>query len=253
MKFGSCTTSPEELSLFGKYGYALFESNFQRIREMSNEELDELQRAVQEHGVQMEGMNCFARYEERILLWSDEQLDEYFESGVKRAKPLGLKYVVIGSGGARKLPDGMPREQGEKRFVEVLRRFGAIAERYDIEVYLEALREFETNMINTVTEAVEICRKVAHPRVFCVADFYHMSCAGEPFKHIVDNAAYIRHIHVSTEDRRIPICKDREQLLKMIEQLQAMRYDGRVVLEGGAQPDVETALREFSEQFALFE
>lgn len=253
MRFGSCTTTPSDLEKLKQYGYSFAEGNFQCMREMPEEEYEALKSAVEATGVTLAGLNCFAPPDVRILSWTDDEVDAYFESGVRRTKPLGLEYVVIGSGGSRKIPEGMTREVGLARLAAMLRRFGEIAERYDIEVYLEPLRHFETDVINTVSEAAEICKTVNHPRVGCLADFYHMSMVGDAFENIAVPGELLRHIHMATADRRIPLHKDKDELLKMICELKKIGYNRRVVLEGGAEPDMETALREFSEQFTLFE
>ena len=252
MRFGNCTTNPAEFSLLKQYGYSFAESNFQVVKEMTEKDFTDLSQAVETFGIPVEGMNCFAHPEMKILTWSDEKAAEYFESGVRRAKILGLKYLVIGSGGARKVPDGITREAAVRRLVELLKMFGQIAERYDIDVYLEPLRQFETDMINTVTEAVEICKQVNHPHVGCVADFYHMASESEPFSDVAKSEGYLRHIHVATANRTIPLRTDAEETLKIATELKAIQYNGRIVLEGSAEPDMETALKEFSEQFTVF-
>ena len=252
MRFGNCTTAPAEFALLKQYGYDFAEANFQTIRTMSDEEFAALQRAVTDTDVTVAGLNCFAPPDQRFLGWSDDVVAAYFESGVKRAKPLGLEYVVIGSGGARKIPEGMTREEGMARLVTVLRMFGDIAEQYDVDVYLEPLRFFETDVINTVIEAVAICEQVAHPRVGCVADFYHIASVEEPFFDIAKAEGFLRHIHIATADRRIPLHSDAAELAAITEELKAIGYTNRIVLEGAATPDMETALREFSEQFAAF-
>lgn len=252
MHFGCCTTNPSQLAILANYGYYGVESNFQAIRAMSEEEFEKFRSAVETTGVVMNGMNCFAPHDTRILSWPDEELDDYFESGIRRAKPLGLEYIVIGSGGSRKIPEGMTREEGLRKLVAALRRFGDIAERYDIDIFFEPLRHFETNVINTVTEAAELCKAVNHPRVRMVADFYHMKSVEEPFDHIVSAKEYVRHIHVATADRRVPLTTDRDEVLVMVEQLKAIGYDGRVVLEGSSEPDFEEVVGEFSKLFVLF-
>ncbi len=252
MRFGNCTSAPDCFAVLKRYGYSFVEADFQKISNMTDEEFAVLRKTVQETGIPVEGMNCFASSKERILTWSDEQADRYFENGVSRAKPLGLKYVVIGSGKARSIPEDMEREVGVKRFVELLQRFGRIAERYDIDIYLEPLRQYETNLINRVTEAVELCKRVAHPRVGCVADFYHMAQESEPFSDVVDTDGYLRHIHMATAERKIPLLCHADEVAAIAAELKKLAYGGRIALEGAAEPDNNTALREFSKQFTTF-
>lgn len=254
IRFGNCTTAPEELAALKRHGYTFVEANFQFIREMTDEEFGTLRQAVKDTGVTVAGMNCFASSETRILLWTDAEAEAYFESGVKRAKPLGLEYVVIGSGGSRRIPEGMTREEGLARLASLLRLFGDIAERYGIEIFIEPLRHHETDVINTVPEAVALCKQVNHPRVSCLADFYHMAMVEEPISDLVQAKDHLRHIHIAlAPDRTIPLLKDKEKVRDMAQMLKAIGYTGRIVLEGGGKPDMDTALREFSEQFSEFE
>ena len=253
MYFGMCTTTPSDLYLLKEYGYTSFEGNFQFIRTMDHENFEALRRAVEDTGVVLEGMNCFASTEVRFLGWSDEEADAYFESGIARAKPLGLKYMVIGSGRARMAPEGMSHEEGMERLIKRFRRFAEIADTYQVALYIEALRPYETDMINTIDEAVAFCKAVNHPNVGCVADFYHMKTVGDAFENIAKAGSLLKHIHVATADRRIPLMSDKAEVMAMAAALKTAGYNGAVVLEGAAEPNTETALKEFSEQFMLFE
>ena len=254
MRFGNCTTDPSLLNVMRQYSYSFAEADFQSIGGMSDDKYDDLSQAVKSTGITIAGLNCFASAEVRFLTWSDHEAATYFEQGVRRAKPFGLEYVVIGSGKARSIPDGMSREEGLSRLTELLRLFGDIAERYDIEVYLEPLRHFETDVINTVKEAAELCKRVGHPRVGCMADFYHMAMVEEPFLDIVETEGYLRHIHIATApERTIPVAADAAQVESMVSVLKSCHYRGRIVLEGGGKPDMDTALREFSCYFPKFQ
>ncbi len=252
MRFGNCTTAPATFALLKQYGYTFVEANFQRVSTMSEEEFSALEQAVKETGILVEGMNCFASTQMQLLTWSNDEADRYFENGVRRAKPLGLKYVVIGSGRARSIPDDMEREAGFSRLAELLQRFGQIADRYDIDVYIEPLRQHETNIINRVPEAVELCKRVAHPRVGCVADFYHMAEEQEPFSDVNYTDGYLQHVHVATASRNIPLHSDSDEVAAIAAELNKIGYNGRIALEGSAVPNMETALQEFSEQFTSF-
>lgn len=253
MIFGSCTTDPSAVALCDRYGYGIYEAHFQRLLEMSEEEFAAFSRDVKQYRARLAGVNCFARPDTGLLLKTEEEVDTYFESGIKRIKPLGLEYIVIGSGGARKTPEGMSREEGHERLIAMLRRFGDIAEKYDVDVYFEPLREYETNNVNTVAEGIAACREVNHPRVGLVADFYHMSVVGDAFSVLRECGDHLRHIHVSTADRRFPLLADKGEVETMTAILKEIGYQGRIVLEGHVEPDMETALREFSMMFSMFE
>ena len=253
MIFGCCTTVASDLDLFDRYGYAVFEAHFQKLLEMSETEFAEFARDIATKRAKLAGVNCFAHPEAGLLSRMEEDVDGYFERGIQRIKTLGLEYIVIGSGGARKIPETMSAEEGRARLAAMLRRFGDIADKYDVDVYFEALRKFETNNVNTVSDAVALCREVNHSRVGLVADFYHMRAVDEPFSALKECGDCLRHIHVATADRRVPLTDDKAEVEAMAEMLKTIGYRGRIVLEGKKEPDIDTALSEFSAMFSLFE
>lgn len=253
MIFGGCTSTVSDLVLYDRYGYSVFEANFQTLIDMSDAEFSAFANDLAKQQAKLAGVNCFAHYESKLLSRTEEDVDGYFERGIRRIKTLGLEYIVIGSGGARKTPETMTAEEGRARLVAMIRRFGDIADKYDVDIYFEPLRKQETNNVNTVLDAVAFCREVDHPRVGMVADFYHMSAMEEPFSAIQACGKYLRHIHVATADRRIPLIRDKAEVEAMVAVLKSVNYQGRIVLEGAGTPDLDTALREFSTMFSLFE
>lgn len=254
MRFGIVTTDTNIFPMMKKYGYSLIESNYQAIHALPETERLNFCRAAADNGLALEGFNCFAPAVMRLLALSEAEADAYFEEVAKCGSPLGVRYIVIGSGKARSVPETMGRAEAVERWKAMLRRFGDMAEHYGMDIFLEPLSRSETNLLNTLTETVDCCREVAHPRVKCLADFYHMGNVDEPFSHLSEAKPYLQHIHVAlAPDRRTPLLRDKEIVLEMARAMHQAQYDGRAVLEGKLQqPDEETAVREFSELFSCF-
>ena len=59
---------------------------------------------------------------------------------VKTAKELGLKIIVFGSGGARKVPEGFSQDEAYKQLVEFAKRIAPEAKKRGIVVAVEPLR-----------------------------------------------------------------------------------------------------------------
>ena len=253
MMMGMCCTQPDEVRILEKYGYEFIEADFSVVRDMSDEEFEALQRAVRESGVRCDGMNCFADPSMKLLKCSYEELDEYLEKNLARPKLLGVKYIVIGSGGARRIPEGMSYEEATEKFVTMLKRYGDIAERYDVDIVVEPLFSKACNFINTFEEALEICKAVEHPHVGLLMDFFHSYQENEPFSVLEKAGKYLKHIHFSALDRRVPNQNDVDEVKMMIAELKAINYTGRVLLEGDVQGDFETEMREYSALFPLFD
>ena len=252
MKMGACATEPERVRILKKYGYDFFEFGFAWVRGMSEQEFEELLAVSEETGLRGEGANCFADPPMRLFNCTHDELDDYLESGLVRAKRLGMQYLVIGSGYARSIPDGMLREEAMHFFITMLQRFGKIAEQYDIDIIIEPLFSKACNFINTFREGLALCRAVNHPRVGCLMDFFHSYQENEPFSVLEEAGSHLKHIHLSTLDRRIPGDGDVAETQMLAQLLKDIDYCGRVTMEGDAQVDFDAEIGEFSRQFGLF-
>ena len=65
--------------------------------------------------------------------------------------------------------------EGVKRSVEVLQRVAATASKSGIVLGLEVVNRYETNVLNTASQGVEMCRRVGAPNVKVHLDVYHMN------------------------------------------------------------------------------
>ena len=106
-----------------------------------------------------------------ILKWAD--------TAFRRMKQANGKFIVFGSGSARKIPDGWPREKAEAQFVALLKLLGPLAEARGITVTVEQLRAEECNFINRIGEGAALIRAAGHPNIRMLADLYHMACMGD--------------------------------------------------------------------------
>jgi sugar phosphate isomerase/epimerase len=126
--------------------------------------------------------------------------DAVFPLIAESAEP-GAK-IVFGSGRSRTAPDGMPRETALERLAEVVRAARDRAAAADLRIMLEPLNRSETNLINSIAEAVEFLDEYGIDGVPVVADLYHIVLHGEPLESILQNAARIGHAHIADSGRR---------------------------------------------------
>lgn len=253
MRIGACAITANNIYILKKNGYAFFDFGFHIVHELSEEEFEAVLTAVHETGLQGEGALCFADPPMSIYDYTLEEMDEYLLSHLPRAKQLGMRYLVIGSGGARRIPDGMSRETAIDFFISMLKRYAVIAEREDFDIILEPLNSAATNLITTFAEGLDVCKAVAHPRVGLLMDFFHSYKENEPFSVIREAGSYLKHIHFSTLDRRIPVDGDEAETAMLAAVLKEVGYQGRVTMEGDAVADFDAETRAFSKQFSLFE
>ena len=253
MRFGACT-SIGNLSFLKEMGMDYIELNFSKICEMSEDELRENAEQLAAYGMRAEAFNGFFPANFPLYTATDAEITEYVERGFSRASSLGGKVAVLGSGGARSIPEGANRAVYEDRFSAVLKLCGDAAERSGRVVAIEPLAANECNYINTVAEGMELCHKIGHPAVKCLADYYHIFRSGEDFSAIVQNHGLLAHVHLArrNEDRYIPKEVDIPDCALLASALKLGGYDARISLEGRFRPDVETALREVQPVLALF-
>ena len=84
----------------------------------------------------------------------DKQM-EFVRKAFERAQKLGLKVIVLGSGGARKVPDGFSKDEAWKQLVDFAKRIAPEAKKRGVIVAVEPLQTRETNTINTAAEGLK--------------------------------------------------------------------------------------------------
>lgn len=198
MKFGVCVgTSVEKMKLAKEVGYDYAESHCQEIARADYSRLEEI-KAV---GLPVISANCFIGM--RIVGDEADQtkIGEYVETLFQKAAFLGMEYLVFGSSGARRIPEGMSLEEGRNQIVSFLKNHVAPrAEKYGITVAIEPLRPEECNAVNTIADGVEIAKRVNSSRVKVLADVAHMFVQGESAESLRDYKGWIVHAHTSNPD-----------------------------------------------------
>jgi sugar phosphate isomerase/epimerase len=170
------------------------------------EQFAEIERAVQESPLRVEAFNSFVPATHRI---TGPNVDrgaalEYCRKALGRCKRLGGDVVVLGSAGARKVPEGFDHAQAAQQFEEFCRELGPIAEQVGIMIAIEPLNKREDNLVLSVAQGAQIVDAVGHPYIQLLADLYHMTEDAERIENIGDAGEKIRHTHVADLGRVAP-------------------------------------------------
>lgn len=203
MKIGVCCgTDLEKIKLLKKYGYDFAESHCQELAKASFEELDEIKKV----GIPVLTANCFIGIRVVGKDRDEKAIKEYLSRLFEKADYLGLKYLVFGSAGARNFKDGETKEECEEDIVSFLRDFvSPLCEKYNIYIAIEPLRPEESNVINKVSEGIEIAKRTGSKYMKVLADVYHMVCQNESLEELVNYDDWLIHAHTSN-----PTPKDSE-------------------------------------------
>lgn len=202
MRFGACIgTEKRKLAILKQAGYDYAETSANGVAQASQEDFDAFCAESVRCGMPVETANCFLPGEVRVVgsERDNDKIREYLEKLMPRMYKLGVRVIVFGSSGARKLPEGMSREQAWEDVISFLRDFaGPIAAKYDIIIVIEPLCKKEDNCINTVHEGVEIVKAVNLPNVKVLADVYHMLREDEDFDYLKTLGGTLLHAHTSS-------------------------------------------------------
>lgn len=195
MKIGVCVgTDIEKMKLIKSLGFDYAESHCQEIASKPIEHLD----AMKATGLPVVAANCFIGLRVVGEEKDGEKITEYLDRLFKNASYLGLKYLVFGSSGARRIPEGMSLEDGRAEIVDFLKNYVVPrAEKYNLPVAIEPLRPQECNAINTIDDGVEIAKKVNSPYIKVLADVAHMFCQKEEMDKLLKYKGWIIHAHTS--------------------------------------------------------
>lgn len=163
-------------------------------------------------------------------------LEAYMYTAMLRAGEAGVKVVVFGSGGARKVPEGFDPDTAGQQLVWFLKMSADYAAAAGVMIVIEPLNRTETNIINSVAEGVELMRRVNHPAVRMLVDAFHLMRECESVETVVRHMSAFAHMHVATQaNRRYPGNEPCEGLAVFLEAVRRSGYKGRMSVEARLQ------------------
>ena len=237
MRFGYCTgfaagmTGPidyKTLDMIQAAGYDYVEFPLMQLADLPQDEFEALKAYLS--GMTIGCDACCNMFPARVRLLgeeaSDSVIDEYLNVAFARMAALGTKTIVLGSSGARRLPDGMSRTEGVRQLAKVITdKVIPLLEKYDITLVMEPIGSYEANFINTLPDGMEVVDAVNHPRVQLLADSVHLLYENEPPEHITRYAANLRHIHLCENERALPADGISDGLQAILEAIRESGYD----------------------------
>ena len=152
----------------------------------------------------------------------------YVQCLIPLAASLGVRTMVVGSGGVRRAPDGEEIEY-EVRFARICGEIAAMGRQHGVVIAPESLRSGETNVGNDLGR---LARLLAENGVGYCADVYHVLSENASPDWRDQVPASPSHVHLSSPDRQAPSSSDRS-LQAFFGRLRECRYQGRVSLECG--------------------
>lgn len=167
-----------------------------------------------------------------------------FEAGIVRAialaERLGIPNLVMGSPGARSIPEGADRDAAVQGALAVFSRLGDACQAAGTRLALEPNpAAYGTNFLNTIEETVAFADAVNHPAVTVNFDLgaLHMNGEADRAGDLYRQAAHrVSHLHVS-EPQLAPAPADAGRLAAILGDIRAGGYDGWASIEMRSQGD----------------
>ena len=224
----------DRLEVADTLGFDYLEVPAQAVAALSAEDFNRLLARVKALRVPVRAANSFVPASVRLTGPEADPVRqrEYVVSCLDRLASLGVRTLVFGSGGARRVPGGFPRDRAAAQLVAFGRLAASEAATRGITIVLEPLRRQESNIVNSVGEALPIVRAVDHPAFRVLVDFYHLSEEQEDPAIIREAGDLLRHVHVANPSgRAFPKRADEADYAPFITALKAIGYRGGVSVE----------------------
>ena len=181
----------------------------------------------------MPAANCFLPADLKITGPSINypRLDHYAATAFRRANEIGMTVIVVGSAGARMVPEGFSTAHAFEQFVDILRHFAPVAQAEGVTLVVEPLNRGECNLVNTILEGAEVVERVAHPHVKLLVDIFHMLRNGEAADDILKVGHLVHHAHIAENKDRAAPGVNGDDLRPFYRALRSSGYGGRLTIE----------------------
>lgn len=232
MRFGVCT-GPDRVDAVLDAGYDYIEVGASGFGGL---EVAEDLSGYEYRGI--EATNVFFPREIRLFGPEATPWEPYTERTIERASKLGVKTMVVGSGGARQIPEGHDVAACEADFVKIAGQMAKMAEPYGIAIAVEPLNAKECNLGN---DQGKLARALADQGCGYCVDTFHLLhwWAGltpmepSPSKRFLNDQIPFLPVHVHLSDFPARSWPKKEDVVvkACIDRLLELGYDGRMSLE----------------------
>lgn len=235
IRLGVCT-DVQNINEIAEIGFDYLEFNLAKLAGLNEAEYKEVCDIVDRAPIKVEACNCMLPGEIKVVgeAVNAQIIHEYLDRAFSRAKRLGVKVIVFGSGNSRRVPEGFDTAVAWRQIGNYLRMAQRHAMENDLTVVIEPLRAGECNIMNFVSEATLMASLIQMPNIAVLADTYHMALGSEPLNALTMAGAQLKHVHIANAiGRKFPKEGDGERYPEIFETLKEMGYEGRVSIEAG--------------------
>ena len=244
MRIGVCVSAPargadpasmDMIGLAAGIGYDYVEMSIAPMMGFDEADLTHVKQSLAAAHIECECLNVF--FPSGMRLTGDGRdeaaIGEYAARAFARAADIGAAIVVFGSGGARNIPDGYPRELAIGQLARTLQIMSDAAARHGIQIAIEALNRGECNVILSMAEADGLMEAADRPNVKLLFDYYHFMLESDSVETLRDLAGSgkIIHAHFAEPDGRVYPDAVKPEHEAVFGALRSAGYGARVSIE----------------------
>ena len=257
MRLGLCTVTlagPADpvgrrfLPMARRLGYDYIELPLAQLMDLPDREFDEVRETLETLGLPCEAVNNFVPGSIPITGpdVDQETIRAYVRRALDRACRLGVRRVVVGSSGARNVPEGFDRSRAWDQLREFLRLAGGEAAERNVLLAIEPINHGESNIINTTGEGRRLMEAADSPCTGMLVDYFHYVVEKDTPGEIWQLKGKLWHAHISQPKGRVlPTRQEAEEYREFFRALKKIGYEDRLSVEGYSafpERDAEEAL-----------
>lgn len=158
---------------------------------------------------------------------------KYFLKLIDFCGDLGGPVMVFGSPKGRNTLGGISVEGAKNFLVEGLAKVADHAQNRGVQILIEPLGHNQTDVVNTMGDAIKIVQEINHPAIQTMFDFHNTPDEIDPFHVIIEKYfSHIHHVHVQEMDGKHMGCGNGlNDYGQAFQSLKDLRYSGWVSLE----------------------
>jgi sugar phosphate isomerase/epimerase len=218
------------------------------LRDPAALDAGQIERLARAHGLTVAaiGTGQVAEEDKLSLLAADESTRLAAVERLKAVLRFGGRFgapVVIGRFRGS-VPRGVSRDEGLGWLIAGLASAAETAREAGVPIVVEPQNRFNTNMVFTVMEGVDLVERVASEWVTVLGDTFHMNIEEVSMTApLLTAGRHLRHMHFGDSNRLAP-GRGHLNFPEVLAALEAARYDGFVSLEIVQQGDSARAARQ---------
>jgi D-psicose/D-tagatose/L-ribulose 3-epimerase len=161
-------------------------------------------RLFEKHGIEPSASLCLP--EDKMAAEKPEVAAAFVKAALDKGAAVGCKFLGGVTFGALGYKTGRPPAQSEyDNIVRALKPVARHARKLGMVLGIEPCNRYETHLINTSTQALNILDMIGEPNVTIHFDTYHMNIEEKGIGHGLRVAAgKTSYIHISESDRGVP-------------------------------------------------